>query len=367
VTALVPHAPGAKTEEWMEGVRVKRFRYFQPESGQKLCYGGGILPNLQDGWLARINLPFFVLAQGGAALRELKNGGYDVVHCHWLLPQGFFLSILSGITGIPYLVTAHGSDIFTENPLFRALNRRTLAKTCCCTVNSSRTLERVGRLQRRIRTAIVPMGVDPSSFHEGRRSPIFRRKMGDGHPQILFAGRFTRTKGINFLLEAISLILLELPGAKLALVGFGTEEEKIRRLITANRLQGAVRLLGGVPGKEIPGYMASADLFVLPSVGWEGLGVVLLEALACGTPVVGTDVGGISDVIRDGETGLLCREGDPLDLAEKCLEMLGNPDFQKRSVRKASWMIEEHYSWPVIAGKFEELLESCRGRGGEDR
>ena len=359
VTTLVPHAPGAAVKERVGGVQIRRFRYFIPASAQRLCYNGGILPNLRRSWTARLNLPFFVAAQACAVARAVAFGSFDVIHCHWLITSGLMGALAACPARLPLVVTAHGSDVFTQNPVFMALDRWVLARSCVCTVNSRRSGQLVSRLNPEARIEPVPMGVYPERYGRHLRSAAVREAMGDGRPQILFVGRFSKNKGIDNLVRAMPTIAAELPEARLALVGFGPDEDRIRSTIEAVGLGDRVTILGRVSRDDIPTHMASADLLVLPSIRVEGLGVVLLEALASGTAVVGSDVGGIPDIIEDGVTGLLCRSRDEADIAAKCVRMLQDEDLKRRTTEKGMQLVNDRFSWTRIAAALEEMLLDC--------
>ncbi|MEN8164620.1 MAG: glycosyltransferase [Acidobacteriota bacterium] len=359
VTTIVPHAPGAAVKESVGGVRICRFRYFVPASAQRLCYNGGILPNLRRSWIARFNLPVFVAAQACAVARAVAFGSFDIIHCHWLITSGLMGALAAGPARLPLVVTAHGSDVFTENPVFKALDRWVLGRSCVCTVNSRRSGQLVSRLNPEARIEPVPMGVDPERYGKKLASASVRETLGNGRPQILFVGRFSENKGISDLVRAMVIIGAEMPEARLALVGFGPDEDRIRSTIAAVGLGDRVTILGRVSRDDIPAHMASADLLVLPSIKVEGLGVVLLEALASGTPVVGTDVGGIPDIIEDGVTGLLCRSQDPPDIAAKCLRMLQDEDLKRRTTENGLKLVEARFSWAGIGAALEGILLGC--------
>jgi glycosyltransferase involved in cell wall biosynthesis len=150
-----------------------------------------------------------------------------------------------------------------------------------------------------------------------------------------------------------------LPEAHLALIGFGPDEERIRSTIAEHALNDRVTIVGRVPGEDIPSHMATADLLVLPSIKVEGLGVVLLEALASGTPVVGSDVGGIPDIIEDGVTGLLCRSQDPEDIAAKCVRMSADEDLRRTTAANGKTMVDNRFSWARIGEVLEGILRDC--------
>ncbi len=361
VTTLVPHAPGAAVNESIDGVSIHRFRYFVPASAQRLCYNGGILPNLRTSWTARANLPFFLVAQACAVARAVAFGSFDVIHCHWLITSGLMGALVGGPAGLPLVVTAHGSDVFTENRLFKTLDRWVLGRSSVCTANSRRSGQMVSELNPNARIEPVPMGVFPERYGKHLASAAVRETLGNGRPQILFVGRFSRNKGVTDLVRAMPIIAAELPEARLAVIGFGPDEERIRSIIISEGMTGRVRLVGRVSGREIPAHLASADLLVLPSIRIEGLGVVLLEALASGTPVVGTDVGGIPDIIDDGYSGLLCPSQNPPALAAACIRMFQDEDLRLRTIRNGRQLVEDRFSWERIGALLERILLDCVG------
>ena len=363
VTALLPHAPGASLEESIDGIEIRRFRYARPTSLQRLCYNGGILPNLRRSRLARLNLPFFLAAQAAAVAREVRRLAPDVVHCHWLISSGLMGAIAGGARNRPLVVSAHGSDVYLQNLGFQTANRFVLNRAALCTVNSRGTRVRVRMINPHTPIEIVPMGIHPTRYGRRLASAEARRALGDGDPQILFIGRFSRHKGVRHLVAAMPAIVRHFPNARLALIGFGPEEETIRRAAVAHGVEDRVRFVGRVAHAEVPVWLASADLVVLPSEQVEGLGVVLLEALASGTPVVGSRVGGIPDIIEDGVTGLLCTPGDPRDLAAKCAALLEDERLRQRTTEAGRRLVEAAFSWDRIALRFDELFRVLVAEG----
>src|SRR3989338_11513882 len=122
VIALAPHDKGALKKEKLGKVDVRRFAYFKPESMQKLCYNGGIIPNMKSNFLAKMQMPLLMITEFFAASRIIKKEKISLIHAHWMLPQGLVGFFLKNIFKVPLLVTIHGSDLFPlKNPVFKNL------------------------------------------------------------------------------------------------------------------------------------------------------------------------------------------------------------------------------------------------------
>ena len=160
---------------------------------------------------------------------------------------------------------------------------------------------------------MIPNGVDLNLF-----------KSRDGHidsKKIITVSRLVKKNGVGDLIEAMSGIRSELPDYRLQIIGSGPLEKKLKLQVKNLNLENNVEFLGEIPNELLPKYLSTADIFVRPSLS-EGLGISFLEAMAVGLPVIGTLVGGIPDFLKDGETGLFCKVGDPEDIAEKINRIL---------------------------------------------
>jgi spore coat protein SA len=181
-------------------------------------------------------------------------------------------------------------------------------------------------------------------------------------PTVVFAGKLRESKGVHILLAAMERVWQTLPLAALVLVG-GTEYgrrtmretpflQELRRQIA--RARGRVVLTGFIPPVEMPGAYLLGDVFVGPSQIEEGLGLVFLEAAAAGLPVIATRMGGIPEVVRDGETGLLLlQKDDAAELAAKILVLLRDQQLRKRLGQQGREWVRNHFSWEIIAQTLE--------------
>ncbi len=172
---------------------------------------------------------------------------------------------------------------------------------------------------------VIPNGVEVERFATAR--PIERWR--DGTPNLLFLGRFEERKGLLVLLKAFRLLRREGRDCRLLVVGNGPQEREARRYIATRRLSG-VEMLGRVAEDEKPRWYATADVYVSPATGRESFGIVLLEAMAAGTPIVCSDIHGYKGVVRRGEQALLVPPRDPRALAAAIRELLDDPAERAR-------------------------------------
>lgn len=254
------------------------------------------------------------------------SGGFDVIVAHYLYPTAWFASLASRISGKPYVLVVHGTDV-------RSAQRRDAVAARCrkalpgaaLVVCVSRAIEEEVReelgLPASVPTFVVNMGVDREVFH-----PVADARASLGIPAearvVLFAGNFIARKNVETLIPAFALAH-GVGRADLLLLAGGDPEGRradSEADVAERGLVDAVRFLGVLPPDELAAAMTAADVFVLPS-RFEALGVVLLEAMACGTPVVASRVGGIPEVVPD-ECGRLVASTDVEGFAEAIGDVL---------------------------------------------
>lgn len=366
VIVLAPHYQGAKFNEMMNGVQIHRFPYFFPYRSQKLCYRGGMLSNIKSSLLAKIQVPFFLIAEFAAAWRILAKEKPQVIHAHWTVPSGIIALVLGKIFNIPVVVTAHAADVFTTNAIVRQCNGYAMKHADVITVNSQATKKAL--VDYRTTTtpiSIIPMGVDVRVFKSLRSEDGInirnKFKLND-KKVILFVGRLEEKKGITYLLKAFSQVLQTEPLAHLLIIGQGSQEHELRELSQKMGLEDQITFMGKVSNSKLPLYYSLADVFVAPSIrdkdgDTEGLGVVILEAMACETPVVASRIGGITDIIEDDKNGLLVVPKDIQQLSQAINRLLENRKLTDRLRINARVKIEQIFDWRVIARQFEGIYE----------
>lgn len=348
ITVLVPYAPGAKEKEILEGVKVVRYHYFPVHKWETLCYPGAIVPRIREKKIRVLLVPFLVIALYFQLFRRLP--AYDIVHAHWLIPQGIIQSFFKK----PYVVTGHGSDVHSFNKGFiKKLKIMALQKAKHVTVVSDHLKRKLQELDPGLHPSVISMGVNASCF--GNQYYI-RDYFGQaGRKVVLFVGRLVKEKGITYLIDAMRQI-----NALLVIVGEGPMKSELEKEASEKKVEAL--FLGSKTHEELKTIYASADIFVMPSIpaqngGKEGFGLVALEAMASGLPVVASDSGGISQIIEDGVNGFLCGEKKPHELAEKLRILLTDEEVVAKMAEKSRETVEK-YDYRVLAQKYVEVLNS---------
>lgn len=354
VHVLVPGAAGAPAREVIDGVQVHRFRYAPLARWQTLAYGGGMLANVRGNPLLFLLLPLFLAAMLFSAWRLVQRERIDIVHAHWIIPQGVVAALLRLLLPrTPLVVTAHGGDAYAFNGrIGRWLKRFVLRRADAVTAVSSQMRDDLHRdLQLPAPPVVAPMGVDLDRF----AVDIVARQS-----RFCFVGRLVEKKGIDDLLQAYARARKQVPAGfpTLLIAGDGPLRAQTEATVRQLDLAGHVTVHGWVEPTQVPALMAESLAVLVPSItardgDREGLGLVAVEALAAGTPVIAYDYGAIRDVVDPGRGGLLVPQGDINALADALLLAargeLPAIDAQLRS------SIRERFDWQAVGHRYRAL------------
>jgi colanic acid/amylovoran biosynthesis glycosyltransferase len=351
---LTPAVPGGPTHEARDGFEVRRYRYY-PHRWEDLA-AGAIIENVRARPSRLLQVPF-LLAGGMLALRRaVREFRPDVIHVHWIVPQG--LMALVSARNLPWLVTAHGGDLYAldSRPL-RRLKRDVVRRARAVTVMNDEMRKRVVDLGVSPELAsVLPMGVD-LRLHGGEHSvrPVPGR--------LVFVGRLVEKKGVGVLLQALGRIPDDVEWS-LEVVGDGPLRAQLEE--EAAPLGDRVTFTGQVPGAAVHEALRRAQIAVLPSVrahsgDQDGRPVALLEALAAGVPVVASDLPGLAEVVDGvGAAGVLVPAGDAGAFAAAITRLLSDPDGRRRMGRVAAQRAASH-SVEAVGARYLELLRGMSG------
>jgi glycosyltransferase involved in cell wall biosynthesis len=356
VTVVAPHARGALSREVLDGVSVIRYRY-APDALETLVNDGGILANLRRQAWKWLLVPGFLVSMLWVTWRTVCQARTDVVHAHWLIPQGIVVALLGLLDWRmpPFVLTSHGADLYAlrARPL-QAMKRFVVRRAAEVTVvsHAMRTeLLRLGAQAQHV--SVEPMGVDLSSRFTPDASALRSRD------EILFVGRLVEKKGLRYLIDAMPIILAERPSAFLTIAGFGPEEEGLQMQTGMLGLAAKVRFMGPVPQEDLATLYRRAAVFVAPFIeaesgDQEGLGLVLVEAAGCDCPVVTCAVAAVREVIGDHALGTIVQQRDPQALAQAILAVLeGRSQSETIYARQA---MRDRFDWMARARAYALLL-----------
>lgn len=199
---------------------------------------------------------------------------------------------------------------------------------------------------------VVPNGIDLKRF---KISP--GNKEGVNTKTIIFVGRLHPVKGVQYLIEAMVTVHREMPEAELVIVGDGAERSRLEELTERLNLNGCIQFMGQMPQESIPKIMCQADVFALSSLS-ESFGIVNLEAMAAGLPIVATNVGGVPDIVEEGVNGLLVNPESPGKIADKLLFLLENDEIRAEMTSNNREKVKL-YTWDRVASVIEEMYSKC--------
>jgi glycosyltransferase involved in cell wall biosynthesis len=351
VSVLAPSYPGSKDFEIMDKMKVHRFHYFIKKY-EKLAGYGGILPTLKKNPLFHFQVPFFLLGEYLAlkkAVREIKP---DIVHAHWIIPQGWIASLIKKKFGVPYVVTIHGSDILGLGGFLKIKNQ-TFEGARSITVVSKHLMNEVIKINSQLKNKVkvIPMGVDSDLFNINRNDQSIRKKYKIEGPFLLFVGRLAHEKGIDILIESMPEVIKNNSKTKLLIIGDGTMNEQLNKRVKELNLEKNIIFISWINNKYLPKYYATADLFVCPSRR-EGLGLTFVEAGLCGCNLVGSNKGGIQEIINQNN-GKIIKGKEVKNISREIIELLKNPIKDKNKIRAD---LLNKFDWKIIAKKYKSVL-----------
>lgn len=285
-------------------------------------------------------------------LLNIKKINPDIVHIQTIsnaLP-GFFSKVFFKV---PYVIWAQGSDVYLPDKFTKLISKPVLRNaSTIITLNKDMKIK-VRNISKRNDINILPNGIELEKF----KFVCSKKQNNTTKKTILFVGSLLPIKGVGYLINAMNIVQRSLPNANLLIVGSGSDRDKLKILVQKLNLQECIHFTGKVSNEKIPGYMAKADLFVLPSLS-EGFPLVIAEAMASGLPIVTTNVGGLPEIVKDGENGFIVEPKNPEALAEKIILLLNNRDLCE-NISNINKENAKNYSWNEITDKLEKTYQEA--------
>lgn len=311
-------------------------------------------------WIHQLNLA--MLEKGAILARRCR---FDLVHAHdWLV--AYAGRGIKHIFHIPLIASVHATEFGRNHGLHNDEQRYIGEVEWSLTYEAWRVICNSRYMREEIESvfnlppdkiSIISNGIRPAAFQVSAPDPAVRQKFAAPEEKIIFfIGRLVREKGVQLLLEALPLIRDRFPSVRAVIAGQGPYAEELHRISLHFGLDRQVTFAGYIDEETRNQLYAHADVAVFPSL-YEPFGLVALEAMATGTPVVVGDTGGFAETVNHGVNGIKAAAGSAADLAGQICALLGDPGLARRLARQALQDVEDKYSWASIARQYESSYQ----------
>lgn len=289
----------------------------------------------------------------------IKQKDYDLTHSFFSIPAGIISLFGKKLYGIPYVVSLRGSDVPCYDPYkLNYVHKITQSLTKLIWKSSTKTVALSNGLKDIASKTYPTLNFDV--VYNGIDTTIFKRlerKNESDNVKLICVSRLLKRKGIHHLLLALSQMYLN--NVELLIVGTGNFEDVLKRLTAKLNLNKYISFYGYCDNNKLPELYGDADIFVLPSLA-EAFGIVFAEAMACGLSIIGTTTGGIPEVVRNGENGILVQPGNVNELKTALEKLINNKELRKTMGAESIKIVQENFIWNKIAKDYLRIYEDVK-------
>lgn len=362
IYALIP-TPSQDPPQTLDGVNLVYYR-----AHDKVSYGHADSQYVRK---PRLSVALSLVSAIWTLNNLVRKEDMDLLHAHWAVPMGFVGSVVKSLRGTPLVITTHGRDIYNDQEtganisslwFVRPFLRFALQKAdgvVAVSQDCKRYAVQAGAASRK--TKVIYNGVNTKAFSPGqdRKQEISQRLQIDlSATWILFVGTLAEYKGIDILIRSLRRLIDSGEQAIALIIGDGPDREALIELRDSLGLEDKVRFLGSIPNVDLPPYINSCDVFVLPSRR-ESFGIAAVEAMACAKPVVATRVGGLQEIIDDNQNGLIVEPENVDQLTHALRTIVMDKEYAMRLGENARRKAVETFDWANIAWKTQSLYKNA--------
>ena len=358
IQVLAPAYKGLKSHE-IDGVKVNRFRY-APAKWEFLTHEEGAPSKMANKpWLQLLAIPY-IISGFFKCIKICRKFKPDIIHAHWPFPHAYIALGAAKLFRIPLVLNFHGAELLLirKKKWVKPLLKFAISQAQAVFANSSFTASKIKAL-RNVDVEWSPYGTTLETGTGNAEPHPINSKF-----KILFVGRHIERKGIRYLIEAAKYLPRD--QFEIRIVGVGDLTDELKKLASESKdLPAEIVFTGKLSPEALANEYKTANVFTLPAIvdskgDTEGLGVVLIEAMELGLPIVASNVGGIPDVVIDGETGILVPEKDPEALANAYKRLAAEPELVKRLLAGAQKRIAECFTWDGIIQRQIEVYNKLK-------
>ena len=361
--------------------KVITYKYVFPDFLHKLGYSETLSDDKKLKILSLFLSPLMLLFGTIALYRLVKKERIDLINAHWILPNGFMACVVSVLTGVLVVSTLPGSDVYlaNKNILFKMMARFATRYSRAVTSNSPQLLDDLASIYSRdeavalnLKKKFFPIiyGVDPHKFKPMRQNlEKIRRelKVRKNQRVVLGVGRLVAKKGFRYLIEAAPLILKKHPNTVFVVTGEGEQKNILEELSVKLKVARNFRFPGRINYKDLVNYYNFADVFILPSIrdeegNLDDQSVSVVEAMACGKPVITTNFPGYSLVVSQNKNGYLVDEKNPGQISAVVNKLLKSRRLMIEMGKKGRETVLKKLSWNFIGKQYSSLFNKIAGK-----
>jgi len=371
VTVLTPYHPQFARTQADHTVDLKTYKYVFPSNWHLLGYSNTLIHDCQLKKIVYFLAPLMFLSSMIHLFLLHRKQQFNLLHAHWLLPNGFIAAVISKLCKIPLVISFHGSDVFVskKNLLFKSMAKWALKQAGKITSSSPEFKQYLEETEINTQKFhVIPYGVEPGLFDKVPVQSVvdLKKKLRIQKDElILFAlGRIVWKKGFDYLIRTVPKVLEQVPNLKIIIGGDGSHLNALKQLVCSLGLDNVVHFPGAIYRNEIPTYFYLCDVFVMPAIhdpkgNVDGCPNVVLEAMASGKPVVASNISGIPLVVSHEENGLLVEEKNIDELAGAVLKLLASKKLRDEFGQASKEKVRRFLIWSKIAQQFLTVCQEC--------
>lgn len=357
IIVSTPYVRGSKEYEEKNNLKIYRYKY-----GFTALRDGAVLPNIKKNKLLIFQVPFFLLSSFLSLVKLVNKEKIDIIHAHWIIPQGFLAVIYKKVfrkKNLKIICTVHGGDIFSlRSWLFTRIKRWTLNNADRITVVSEEIKEEIKKIGvKNSFVKVMPMGVDEKLFSPDKYDKSIKTRYNITGPFLLFVGRLVEKKGGEYAISAMPMVVNKYPNTKFIIIGEGPLEKDLKKQVKKMDLENNIIFAGGVPNCELPSYYATADLFlgsniIAKSGDREGFSLVFIEAMLSKCCVIASNLKSISSAIKNEKTGIQVDVKNTELFAGKIIELIGDENKRKKLAQEGYKFARERFTWNIANNRY---------------
>lgn len=368
VDVILPQHTQLATE--VADISLYPFRYIWPDKLAIMGYAQATYSDKEMRRLAYVLAPSYAVAQAFTIWRLHRKSRYDIIHGHWVVPNGIVAAFVARLVRRPLVISLHGSDVFfaLKQRILQKAAEAAFAQASAITACSPSLYDGALALNATPeKLHLLPYGVDSSHFkctQEERTQARQKFGIDDNCIAITFIGRLVEKKGVEHLIRALPTVKQKIPNFLCLIGGLGSEQAALEGLARSLGVSDSVRFLGGLDWRNVASLLWATDIFVAPSIhdsegNSDGLPNTVLEAMASGRPIVATTLPGIQLAITNNEHGLLVPEKDAAQLADAIIRLGLNGALRERLGENARLRANQEFGWDRVGLKLTDYYRTA--------